>query len=86
MAAAGKRVLLFIHGLESGVGGAKAQYLSRKFSEEMTVVIPEMSTGGFTSLNKNSFLVQGVCNLFSIFSWRWFDSVIEGVLNDGKHF
>lgn len=82
----GNRNILFVHGLESGPNGRKAQYLRRKFRK---VVVPDLGTGLF-SFARNSFLLGAMRSLGHIFSGEYvkqawatvLESSIQTVLDD----
>lgn len=48
-------ILLFLHGLESGPGGSKAQHLRKAFPNN-SVLVPDMEMSAFSLTKRNSFL------------------------------
>ena len=72
--------VLYVHGLESGVGGDKARYLGRHFER---LAVPAMHTG-YINLNHNSFFSHAVSNIFSVFSGRYLECVAQSVFDSGK--
>jgi predicted esterase len=49
----GRKVIVFIHGLESGVHGSKARYLKRNFPN---VIVPDLEMSALSLFKRNSFL------------------------------
>lgn len=70
---------LFLHGLESGPRGKKAQYLQKIFSH---VCSPDLQTGvlGFRS---NSFMMSAIRNMPSLLSGSYTTTVAHDILSGG---
>jgi hypothetical protein len=71
--------ILFLHGLESGVQGRKANYLRAHFKN---VYVPDLMTGLY-SWKQNSFMYQGLIHIPYLFSGSYFSHTILGALNGG---
>lgn len=72
-------IIVFLHCLDSGKCGKKANYLRRYFRH---VIVPDLQTGGL-SWNSNSFMVGSLRNLFSIASGNYYNTVCTDVLARG---
>lgn len=69
--------VLFLHGLESGPQGKKAEYLRKHFDK---VIVPRLETGIFT-FSPNSFLSGFIRNIDAIFSGEYYHRICMDILN-----